>query len=105
MKKFSDFMDKRIDESDEIRAGEKTDMQDKKRDYTQEDLSKLIDKYSTYSGSDLMSEFLKLTMEKKSRGELDRKSIETLKNTLSPMLNAEQKNSLNKILEMIENVK
>lgn len=72
--------------------------------YSKEDLEDMINRYSRYSGNELMNEFLKLTIEKKKRGELDDGTINTLKTTLAPMLNDEQKNNLNKILEMIKNV-
>lgn len=69
------------------------------------DVEKLIDKYSSYSKDNLMSEFLKLTLEKKKRGELKESDIEMLKSTLAPMLTEEQKCNLNDILEMVRNVK
>lgn len=75
-----------------------------KKNYTQDDLQGMIDKYSNYDRDSLMSEFLKLTLEKKKKGELKSSELETLKNTLSPMLSSEQKSSLNQILEMVKNV-
>ena len=44
-----------------------------------------------------MNEFIRLTNEKKQRGELDDSELEKLKNTISPMLNNEQKEQYQKI--------
>jgi hypothetical protein len=51
-----------------------------------------------------MSEFIKLTLEKKKRGELSDSELENIKSTISPMLNLEQKESLEKLLDMVKNV-
>ena len=76
----------------------------KKKTYSEEELSKLIDSYSAYSKDSLVSEFMRLTIEKKKRGELTHNDIERLKATLSPMLSKEQKENLDKLMQVVENV-
>jgi len=72
---------------------------------SEEELKNKIDEYSSYSSENLMNEFIRLTNEKKQRGELDDSELEKLKNTISPMLNNEQKNNLDKLLKMVKDVK
>lgn len=109
MERFSDYLNKHSNEhsnnkKEQEEKGNEYNNTSKNR-YSEEDLYNMIEKYSTYSSNELMREFLKLTLEKKKNGELDNKAIVTLKETLTPMLNEEQKDNLNKILEMVENVK
>ena len=78
------------------------DNQEKK--YTQEELKKMIDDYSGLSEDGLMKEFLKLTIEKKRRGELSDGELDKLKSTIKPMLNSDQYQKLNQLLEMVKNV-
>ena len=70
----------------------------------QEGVEELIDKYSKYSNDKLLNEVLKLTLEKKKKGDLGEGELSRLKETLAPYLNTEQKESLNKIIEMVKNV-
>ena len=83
-----------------------SDNEDIKKDkkYSKQDLQAMIDRYSGYGQDQLMKEFVKLTLEKKRRGELKDSEIEKLKNTLFPMLTDEQKNNLNQLLEMVKYV-
>lgn len=71
---------------------------------SKENLEKLIDKYSKLNPNDLFGEFIKLTYEKKKKGELKKSEIENIKTTIMPYLNQEQKENLMKILDMVENV-
>lgn len=82
------------------------DNEDRKKEkkYSKQDLKDMIDRYSGYGQDQLMKEFVKLTLEKKRRGELKDSEIEKLKNTLFPMLTDEQKNNLNQLLEMVKYV-
>lgn len=109
MERFSDYLNKHSNEySNNKEVQEEKNKEYNKTSnnrYSEEDLYNMIEKYSNYTGNELMREFLKLTLEKKKNGELDNKAIATLKETLTPMLNEEQKDNLNKILEMVENVK
>ena len=70
-----------------------------------DELESMINKYSELSEDRLISEFIRLTIEKKKRGELNPSDLETLKNTLAPMLNSKQKDSLDKIIELVKNVR
>lgn len=80
---------------------------DKERDTLKnnEAMQNKINEYSGYSSDRLINEFMKLTLEKKRKGELSDSELEKLKNTIEPMLNAEQKKSLESLLKMVKNVK
>ena len=103
MSKFSDYINNGHNQkNDNVSNNEKTS---DKPNYTQEDLEAMINKYSTFSQDKLMAEFLKLTVEKKRRGELDDAEVERLKQTITPMLNGEQSLKLDQLLEMVKYVK
>ena len=93
MSNFSDYI-----KEENNRFEEKVSVTEK------QNLEDLINKYSSYSKNDLMSEFLKMTLEKKKKGELSSSEINNLKSTIVPFLNSEQKENLDKILQMVENV-
>lgn len=95
MSKFSDFINKEKENIPNERKTEKSS-----NDY----LKSKIDEYSGYSQDKLINDFVRLTIEKKKRGELTDKELITLKNTISPMLNNEQKNNLEKLLQMVRDV-
>ena len=71
---------------------------------SEQDLEKLIDKYSELDNDTLMKEFLKITLEKKKQGKLGDSELSVLKNSILPYLNESQKQSLNSILEIVKNV-
>ena len=71
---------------------------------SEQDLEKLIDKYSELDNDTLMKEFLKITLEKKKQGKLSDSELSILKNSILPYLNESQKQSLNSILEIVKNV-
>ena len=71
---------------------------------SEQDLQKLIDKYSELDNVTLMKEFLKITLEKKKQGKLSDSELSVLKNSILPYLNESQKQSLNSILEIVKNV-
>lgn len=98
MNNFSDFMNKNDDEK------KVNSTSNKESKYTSDQLQDMINKYSGFSKDKLMSEFIKLTLEKKKRGELSDSELENIKSTISPMLNLEQKESLEKLLDMVKNV-
>lgn len=83
--------------SDSIKNAEKSK-------YDQTQLEEMIEKYSSFDNSSLMNEFIKLTLEKKKRGELTQGEINGLKSTLLPFLSAEQRVNLEKILDVVSNV-
>ena len=69
-----------------------------------EDLEKLIDKYSEYESDDLLKEFFKMTLERKKQGNLKDGELDNIKQTISPYLDSNQRQSLEKLLDMIKNV-
>ena len=100
MSNFSDY----IKTENSSNANNSNDAKKANKKYTQEELEDMINNYSQYDNNKLMSEFLRLTLEKKRKGELRLEELEKIKNTLYPMLNEEQKSKLNQILEMVKNV-
>ena len=96
MKNFSDFINNNREESIKTES---------KKEYSNDDLQSMIDRYSGYSNDALMNEFIRLTLEKKKRGELNSGELEKLKSTIEPMLNQEQKVALENIMNMVKNVK
>ena len=99
MQKFSDYIKSNNSKSEKVNNGGSDDIK------TKEDVQSKIDEYSTYSSDRLLNEFLKLTMEKKRKGELTEVELEKLKRAIEPMLSSEQKQSLENILQMVRNVK
>ena len=71
---------------------------------SKEYLQSKIDEYSQYSQDRLVNDFIKLTAEKKKKGELTDKELDNLKNTIAPMLSSDQKKSLENLLQMVRNV-
>lgn len=92
MGNFSDYMNKAEPENK------------KNNKINTEDLEKLIDKYSEYESDALLKEFLKMTLERKKQGNLKDGELENIKNTITPYLDSNQKQSLEKLLDMIKNV-
>lgn len=61
-----------------------------------------IEKYSKLCRDELMQEFMKLTMSKKTKGELNDAELENIKNSLYPYLDLAQKSNLDSIINMIK---
>lgn len=97
MSNFSDFIN-----NYESKKTEKTNTN--KSNPSKEELQKMIDEYSSFSEDKLLKEFIKLTIEKKSKGELTEKDIIQMKSTIEPFLNSEQKQKLNDLIQMVKNV-
>ena len=100
MQKFSDYIKNNKNEETKNNFHNKEESLKSK-----ESLQKKIDEYSEYSSDKLLSEFMKLTIEKKKRGELTDSELLNLKNTISPMLSAEQRKSLDALIQMVKDVK
>lgn len=98
MTNFSDYLKQSTAKNNENKNNGKATSKQK------EDLEKLIDRYSEYSEDSLMKEFLKLTIEKKSRGELGKGELNKISSMISPMLDESQKQKMKEIIEMVENV-
>ena len=95
MSKFSDYINEEKNNNSKINKN-----QEEKNDY----LKSKIEEYSNYSQDKLINDFVKLTIEKKKRGELTDNELNSLRNTISPMLNNAQKDNLEKLLQMVRDV-
>ncbi len=95
MSNFSDYLNKE-------KNNNKSTSQ--KNDYSEKDLQNKIDEYSKYNLDRLLDEFTKLTIEKKKKGELRDNELTSLKNTIMPMLNKEQRDNLDRLLQMVKDV-
>lgn len=93
MSNFSDFIK---ENKDDVNTNTKIEKQDNKK------IEDMIDKYSKYSNDKLLSEFMKLTLEKKKNGTLTEGELNKLKSTLEPFLNLEQQSMLHKIIQMVK---
>lgn len=67
-----------------------------------ENLEENIKKYQNMSQQDLMSELFKEAGRLKENGSLNENTLNSLKSTLIPMLNDEQKSMLNNILNQLK---
>lgn len=103
MGKLSDLIDSVSKTNTNINACVNTS-NDRKNVSDENDINDMINKYSTYSSNELINEFIKLTIEKKRRGELSGGEIDAIRNTIIPYLNSEQVVELDKLLQMVRNV-
>lgn len=85
-------------------SSNKSNKKDIRKDVDKKTLEEKIEQYQKLSGSDLMNEFIKLTLEKKKNGELGKSEIESIRQTIYPYLSNEQKMALNNLLNMVEDV-
>lgn len=85
-------------------SSNKSNKKDIRKDVDKKTLEEKIEQYQKLSGSDLMHEFIKLTLEKKKNGELGKSEIESIRQTIYPHLSNEQKMALNNLLNMVEDV-
>lgn len=69
-----------------------------------EKLEDMINEYQKLNSNELMNEFIRLTIEKKKKGELKKEELDSIRQTIVPYLNGEQKTMLEKLLDMVENV-
>lgn len=101
MVNFSDFI-----QDENFKQDNKSENYDNKNtaQVSNEKLEDLINRYSTYSNDKLLSEFMRLTLEKKKRGELTENELSNIKNTILPFLNEEQKSNLENLIKMVKNV-
>lgn len=93
--------------SDYIKSQKKDsyDTVSKNASVKKEELEKLIEMYSGLSEDKLISEFIKMTIERKKQGNLDTQEMVRIRSTIEPFLNEQQKQNLNKVFELIDNVK
>lgn len=67
-------------------------------------LEQLIEKYSSLDSNSLIKEFLKLTLEKKQKGELNDSELNSIAEIILPYLDDKQKQSLKSLMEVVKNV-
>ena len=104
MANFSDYIKSDSVSKDNVKKNfDKVNARKEKIDNT-EKLESKIQKYSNLSESELLSEFLNLTMKKKREGTLGDEELENLKATLTPYLDDNQKKNLQSIIDMVKNV-
>ncbi|MBE5738253.1 MAG: hypothetical protein E7354_00760 [Clostridiales bacterium] len=98
MTKFSDYMDREDGQSrqEESKTAKKTSVKS---------YEEMIAKYSKLSNSELMQEFMRLTMKEKEKGSLKDEELEGIKNRLAPYLEQGQKDGLDRLIQMVKNVK
>lgn len=94
MSKFSEYIQSEHDKP------AKQDAQKIKENNVQD----MLDYYGQMDSTQLMAEFLKASKKKKEQGGLDDEECEKLTNALSPYLNAEQKETMLRLLERSKNV-
>ena len=64
----------------------------------------MIEDYSKYSEDELMNQFIKMSIQKKKRGELSNSELENIKSMIFPYLNETQKANMDRLLKIVENV-
>jgi len=99
MANFNDFL-----KDDKNKCESKVKVETATSDNRNKKLEETINQYQKLTSDELMQEFIKLTIEKKNNGELSQDELSNIKNTILPFLNEEQKQSLEKILKVVENV-
>jgi len=76
--------------------------EDIKNETNKESLEEVYNKYSKLDNDALMNEFIKVSLERKKRGELSDSYFENIKNTLFPYLTEEQKIYYNNLVDKIK---
>lgn len=69
---------------------------------TKESAEDLIKKYQNFSQSELMAELIKTANEEKQNGNLDKEKLMNIKSTLTPYLNSNQLQFLERIMEKLD---
>ena len=93
--KFSDYIENDIFTTDNDKVASDYIVSD-----NVESTEKLIDKYSKYSTDELMSEFIKMTEEKKRNGTLN-SDMDRYNTILEPYLTEEQKTRMKNIFDKV----
>ena len=81
-------------------AGDQSKTNNTKQDF--KEYQDTIDKYKNLSQQELYKELFNQADQLKSEGKLDQNMLNTLSNTLSPMLNDEQRELLNNLINRIK---
>lgn len=67
----------------------------------EEEIKEKIQKYQNMNQNELLSELLKETKKQKQNGNLDNQKLEEIKNSMSTVLNDEQKNRLDELIKLL----
>lgn len=67
----------------------------------EEEIKEKIQKYQNMNQNELLSELLKETKKQKQNGNLDNQKLEDIKNSMSTVLNDEQKNRLDELIKLL----
>lgn len=61
----------------------------------------LVNKYKGKSNSELYEELLKVVSQEKAKGNLNRQQLNNIYNTISPMMNENEKENLKRLIDII----
>lgn len=67
-----------------------------------QDYEQILNKYKNMDNNELMSNLVNEATRLKNEGKLDSSTLNTLKSSLAPFLNAEQQEMLKKLIEVID---
>ena len=73
-----------------------------KKDLSQDDLRKTAEDYAKKSDSDLLSDIFKMAKEQKANGSLSDEKLSAFAQSVSPMLNDEQRKRMQDLLSMLK---
>ena len=76
--------------------------EENKNKIKKESIEDMYEKYSKLDSSSLMDEFIKISLERKKKGELSDTYFENIKSTLFPYLSEDQKNYYNELVDKIK---
>ena len=65
------------------------------------EIKEKFEKYQNMNQTELINELLKESNIQKQKGNLDEKKLDEIKNSLSPLMDEEQKNRLNELINML----
>lgn len=68
-----------------------------------EQIENLMEKYKNLNQEELMQEFLRESKKQKQKGELNDTKLESIKQTLTPFLSADQQKNLDYLMGIIKN--
>lgn len=82
---------------------EKKEPKTESANINREDVLKTAESYKDKSETELLNDILKLAKEQKSNGALSDENLKSFSDSVSPMLNEEQRKRLETVLSMLKN--
>ena len=70
-------------------------------DFNEKDANRIVEQYSGKNENELFAELLRATNEQKQEGTFDMEGLREFESTLSPMLNEQQKEKLDRLLAVL----